>query len=340
MITTTHFGKIDNKDVYVYKLDNNNGLSAEILNYGGIIKNLCYKNTDVVLGRDTLEQYLDNDGYFGALVGRNSNRIANAKFTLNGVEYVLAKNNGNNNLHGGNVGFNAKIWNATAVDEDEPKLILSYTSPDGEEGFPGTLEAKVTYTITKDNEISIHYEATCDKDTIVNMTNHSYFNLNGHKSGTIDNHTIALNTDFFTPNNPECYPTGEILSVDNTAFDLRAGKTLNNAFTSDDKQIALFGGFDHNMILSGTGYRYCGTLEGDKTGIKMELWTDQPAVQLYSGNGINEKTVCKENTVYKKHQGVCLETQIFPNATEYTHFPSPILRAGEKYDTTTAYKFI
>ena len=340
MITTTHFGKIDNKDVYVYKLDNNNGLSAEILNYGGIIKNLCYKNTDVVLGRDTLEQYLDNDGYFGALVGRNSNRIANAKFTLNGVEYVLAKNNGNNNLHGGNVGFNAKIWNATAVDEDEPKLILSYTSPDGEEGFPGTLEAKVTYTITKDNEISIHYEATCDKDTIVNMTNHSYFNLNGHKSGTTDNHTITLNADFFTPNNPECYPTGEILSVDNTAFDLRAGKTLNNAFTSDDKQIALFGGFDHNIILSGAGYRYCGTLKGDKTGIKMELWTDQPAVQLYSGNGINEKTVCKENTVYKKHQGVCLETQIFPNATEYTHFPSPILRAGEKYDTTTAYKFI
>ncbi len=339
MLKKELFGKLNDADVFIFTLDNGCVLSAEITNYGGIIKSLIYKNTDVVLGRDSLEEYLTNDGYYGALIGRNSNRITKSEFELNGKTYKLYNNDGNNNLHGGMVGFNAKVWDAEIIDDAEPSLLLTLHSPDGEEGFPGNAYIKVTYTVTKENSIKIHYEGTCDQDTIMNLTNHSYFNLNGHNSGVIDGHTICLDCNFYTPNNDECMPTGEIARVDGTAFDLRKPVKFADVFDSNDEQVKMFGGFDHNFCLNGRGFRKVATLAGDKTGIEMDTYTDQPGVQIYSGNMIIEDRVCKDSTVYKIHNAVCLETQVFPNAMANPHFISPVLKKGEKYDTITEYKF-
>lgn len=339
MIEKNLFGVIKNKEVYCYKLSNGKNLTAEILNYGGIIKNLFYKGTDVVLGRDTLEEYLDNDGYYGALIGRNSNRIRNSEFTINGEKYILAKNDGENNLHGGIEGFDKKIWQAEENDSDEPSLILTLESPDGEEGFPGNAKIKVTYTITKENSLKIHYEAQCDKDTVMNLTNHSFFNLNGHNSGTIDNHILKISSSFYTPNTDQCMPCGEILNSKGTPFDLTGGKVLKDCFNSGCSQIDMFGGFDHNFVLDGRGFRKFAVLKGDKTGIEMECYTDLPGVQIYTGNCIDDARICKGGEIYAVHQAVCLETQLFPNSLEFSHFPSSILKAGEKYDTVTEYKF-
>ncbi len=338
-ISKTIFGTLGENEVYSYVLYNGKDLRAEILNYGGIVRRLIYKGTDVVLGRDNLSEYQNNTGYYGALIGRNSNRIANAKFELNGKDYTLAVNDKGNNLHGGIVGYNARVWNAECVDGDEPKLILTLHSPDGEEGFPGNVDVKVTYTLTSDNQLVIHYEGTTDEDTVLNMTNHSYFNLNGHSNGTIDNHTLMLDSSFFTPNCDQCMPTGEIWASKGTAFDFTTPKTLKEGFESGDKQVDMFGGFDHNFVLNGRGYRHTGTLIGDKTGIKMDMYTDLPAVQLYTGNSIELGRCCKDCAIYTTHSALCLETQVFPNSLKHAHYPGPILRKGEKYDTTTSYKF-
>ncbi len=339
MIKKQLFGTINNQDVFIYTLDNGNGLKAEILSYGGIIKSLAYNGIDVVLGRDTLNDYLNNEGYFGALIGRNANRIEGAAFSLNGKNYTLAKNDGNNNLHGGNKGFDSKIWDCEELDMQEPQLTLHLISPDGEEGFPGTAEIQVTYTLTQENSLKIHYEAACDQDTVLNLTNHTYFNLNGHESGSVENHSMQINASFYTPNTPECFPNGEILSVEGTAFDLRAPKKLKNGFESKHPQIMLFDGYDHNFVLDGCGYRLAAIAIGDKTGICMETYTDQPGVQLYTGNGINAATTCKQGCKYAPHHAFCLETQVFPNALKFAHFPSSICPAGIKYDTCTEYKF-
>ncbi len=339
-ISKQKFGEIGDGVVYSYTLSNKNGLVAEILNYGGIIRKLIYKNVDVMLGRDTMEEYLNNEGYFCALIGRNSNRIEDSMFELNGKTYKLYANDGKNNLHGGKVGFDKRIWDAEMIDNEEPSLALSLVSPDGEEGFPGTVNVKVTYTLTNDNSLKIHYEGESDADTVLNMTNHAYFNLNGHASGVIDNHKLWLDCDFYTPNSDECIPTGEILSVKNTPFDFTTKAAMGSKFASDHEQIKKFGGFDHNFVIKGRGYRKIGEFEGDKTGIIMEMYTDLNGVQIYSGNMIEEGRVCKDGVVYSKHHGICFETQAFPNAMKFSHFPSVILRKGEKYDTVTAYKFI
>ncbi|MDP4134002.1 MAG: aldose epimerase family protein, partial [Bacillota bacterium] len=273
------------------------------------------------------------------LIGRNSNRIEAAEFELNGKKYTLAKNNGRNNLHGGLEGFNKKVWDSKSIDKKEPSLILTLVSHDGDEGFPGKVKVRVTYTLTKNNSIKIHYEGRSDKDTVLNMTNHSYFNLNGHNSGTAENHTIIMDADFYTPNTEECMPYGEILKVDNTPFDFRGGMTLKEGFESGAPQIKLFGGYDHNLVLSGRGFRKVCEAKGDISGIVMDTYTDLPGVQLYTGNFIKEDRVCKLGTTYKKHDAFCLETQVFPNAMKYSQFPSPILKKGDKYDTTTEYVF-
>ena len=328
------------KEIYEYVLDNGKGLSAHILNYGGIIKRLNYHGIDVVLGRDTFEEYLDNDGYFGAVIGRNSNRIENSEFELNGKVYKLYSNDGRNNLHGGKNGFDKKVWDAETIDGEEPSLVLSAVSPDGEEGFPGEVKVTVTYTLTSDNSIKIHYEGETDADTVLNMTNHSYFNMNGHSSGSIDGHTLWIDGEFYTPNTEECMPYGEILSVKRTPFDFKTDETLGEKFKSNHSQITMFGGFDHNIVLNGRGYRKVACLKGEKSGISMEVYTDRSGVQLYTGNMIDENRVCKDKKVYVKHSGVCLETQAFPNNIKYSHFPNGILRKNEKYDTITTYKFI
>ncbi len=338
-IVKEKYGILNGEEVYEFTLDNGNGLSAEIITYGGIITRLVYEGVDVVCGRNSLEEYLDNPTYYGALIGRNSNRIANASFLLNGKAYTLNKNDGNNNLHGGNVGFDSRIWTAEPIDEAEPKLILTLESPDGEEGFPGNLSVKVTYTLTKDNALSIHYEGECDADTVLNMTNHSYFNLNGHNSGMVDSHKLWLDADFYTPNNSECVPTGEVLSVQDTPFDFTKDIIMAEHFGADHSQVKLFKGFDHNLILNGSGYRKAGVLTGDKTGIIMEMYTDCVGVQLYTCNDESNGRVCKDGAVYPYHGALCLETQSFPNNANCYHFPSSILKKGEKYDTTTCYRF-
>ncbi len=229
---------------------------------------------------------------------------------------------------------------ASDFDTAEPALILTLHSPDGEEGFPGNADIKVTYTVTKENSLKIHYEATCDQDTIMNLTNHAYFNLNGHESGAIDNHTLCMDSSFYTPNTDECMPYGEILAVDGTAFDFRTPTPLGAAFASECEQIKMFDGIDHNFCLNGRGFRKVATLCGDKTGIVMETYTDLPAVQIYTGNNLKGDRVCKNGATYNMHGAICLETQVFPNAMTLSHFPSPILKKGEKYDTVTEYKFI
>lgn len=339
-IIQKEFGTADGNIVTSFTLDNGKGLSAEILTLGGIVRRLVFNGVDVVLGRADTEAYIHGDGYFGALIGRNSNRIENSVFELNGKTYTLAVNDHEvNNLHGGLKGFNSKIWNAEARDGEEPALVLSTFSPDGEEGFPGNVSVTVTYTLTKDNAIKIHYEGTTDADTVLNMTNHSYFNLNGHASGNVKNHTLTLDCDFYTPNTEICVPYGEVLSVKGTPFDFTNGRRIGDDLESDYTQLKMFTGYDHNLAINGTGYRKFAELSGDVSGITMEAYTDLPAVQLYTGNYAESDTPCKDGADYSAYQGLCLETQVFPNALKYSHFPSPVLKKGEKYDTVTEYKF-
>lgn len=293
-----------------------------------------------MLGRDTIDDYLDNDGYFGSIIGRNSNRIENSEFEINGKVYKLYSNNGPNNLHGGKNGFDKKIWDAEIVDEEEPALILKLISPDGEEGFPGEVKVKVTYTLTADNSLRIHYEGESDADTILNMTNHSYFNLNGHSSGDICGHTLWIDSDFYTPNTDECMPYGEILSVKGTPFEFKTNETLGERFKSNHSQITMFKGFDHNIVLNGRGYRKVACLKGEKSGISMDVYTDRSGMQIYTGNMIDDQRICKDKAIYCKHGGICLETQVFPNSLKYSHFPNGFLGKNQKYDTLTMYKFI
>lgn len=343
-VTKNSFGTLPSgEEVFAYTLDNGS-ISAEILTYGGIVKNLYVNDkngvkTDVVLGRGTLAEYLENDGYLGALIGRHANRIAGGKFELNGREYNVGVNESENSLHGGNIGFDKKIWQAeTGGTENEPSLILTLVSPDGDEGFPGELKVKVTYTLTAENALKISYEAVSDKDTVVNLTNHSYFNLAGHDSGKMTGQLLQINADFYTPNNDECMPTGEVCSVSGTPFDFRTMKPIGQDIASDFEQIKMFGGYDHNFAIAGRGYRLAATAECPENGIKMEVFTDKPGVQLYTSNGLKEGTY-KNGAHYGVHQAFCFETQYFPNAMANSHFIAPILKNGEKYNFVTEYRF-
>ena len=343
-ITKRLFGTLKSGgEVYCYAIDNGRGLSAEILNFGGIIKNLYVTDnagvkTDVVLGRDTLEDYEVNDGYLGAAIGRHANRIKDGRFVLSGVEYHVGINEGKNSLHGGLSGFDKKLWSVTERDGDEPELEMSIISPDGEEGFPGTLEVKITYTLTKDNGLRIHYYAVCDKDTVCNLTNHSYFNLAGHTSGNIRDQILQLNSGFYTPNDGEGMPTGEVLSVTGTPFDFRVPKPIGQDIAADFEQITMHCGFDHNYAVEGRGYRTFAIAKCLENGITMEVRSDRSAVQLYTANMLGEG-IYKEGAKYGRHQAFCLETQCFPNAMAHSHYPGPILKKGEAYDTVTEYIF-
>jgi len=339
-ITQSAFGTLGDREVYAYTLDNGRGLRAEILNYGGILRRLIYKGVDVVLGYNTFAEYPGNPTYFGALVGRNANRIADAVFTLNGQTYTLCQNDGKNNLHGGEVGFDKKIWDVTVADGVEPSLLLSLVSPDGEEGFPGTVTVQVTYTLTADNSLKIHYTGEADRDTVLNLTNHAYFNLNGHGSGAVSGHTLFMESDFYTPNSDDCIPTGEVHRTSGTPFDFSSPARLEERLFADFPQVRKFRGFDHNFILNGRGYRKVARFTGDKTGIAMDIYTDRVGMQVYSGNMITEGLAGKDGEVYGPYSGVCFETQMFPNAPRFSHFPDTLLKKGEKYDTVTAYQFI
>ncbi|MFC1736423.1 aldose epimerase family protein [Candidatus Hydrogenedentota bacterium] len=342
------FGKTaDGTLADLYTLTNDNGMTAEITNYGGIVVSLTVpdrngKPADVALGFDTLEEYIKDNPYFGCIVGRYANRIARGKFTLNGVEYALAVNNGENHLHGGINGFDKVIWKAKEVRSDAGVgLELSYLSKDGEEGYPGNLSATVLYTLTNKNELKIDYSATTDKDTVINLTNHSYFNLAGAGSGDILGHELMINADKFTPGDKGLIPTGEITSVKGTPLDFTASTTIGARIENDYKQLALSGGYDHNFVLNNSdeplalAARVC----EPTTGRVMEVFTTEPGLQFYTGNFLQGEIKGKDGKIYKKRHGFCLETQHFPDSPNKPEFPSPVLKAGEKYRTTTIYRF-
>lgn len=343
-VISKKFGNCCGVEIAEYIMENSNGMKVSVLDRGGIIRNLFVpdKNnnpTDVVTALFDADAYEINEGYMGSAIGRYSNRIEKGEFEINGVKYNIGINNGNNALHGGFVGYDKKTWGVEISDNsDEPELKLSLVSPDGEEGFPGNLDILMTYKLTNDNSIVINYKATTDKDTIINLTNHTYFNLSGHDSGVIDDQILKLNCSFYTPNTNECLPNGQILTVSNTAFDFTTPKTFKEAFESKDEQIAMFGGIDHNMIIDGEGYRCFAVAESLTSGICMECWTDKPGVQLYTANVLDEPKG-KDGAEYGTHAAFCLETQFYPNSMKYKHFPSPVLKAGEEYNYTTAYKF-
>lgn len=336
----------DGKDVEIFTLKNLKGMTAEIINYGGIVVSLKVpdkngKIDDVVLGYDNLESYTKKGPYFGAIIGRFGNRIEDAVFELNGVEYKLAKNDAHNHLHGGIVGFDKVVWQAEIKEGQNECLELYYTSKDGEEGYPGNLKVKVTYTLTDDNELRIDYNAVSDKDTVINLTNHSYFNLSGHTSGNILDHKLMINADKFTPTDKYSIPTGDIVEVKGTPMDFTSLTVIGKGIDSDYDQIVYAGGYDHNWVLNSNGNisEKAAEVVDEKSGRVMEVYTTKPAVQFYSGNYLDGSQIGKGGVGYQKRAGLCLETQFFPNSIKHKHFPSPILRAGEQYNHTTIYKF-
>lgn len=342
MISKKIFGKTKRGEtVTEYTITNKENESIKILDYGCIIRCLNVKNntdsfTDVVLGYDTIQEYEEKyDTYFGAVIGRYANRLGGAEFTLNNKTYTLAKNNGNNHLHGGWVGFDKVVWKEKSTDDNT--IIFEHLSPDGDEGYPANLNVTVTYTFTDNGELYIKYDATADNDTIINMTNHSYFNLDGQ--GDILSQYLMLNADKFTENSAECLPTGVITDVANTPMDFRKSKKIGEDINKDYEQLKNVGGYDHNFILSeGTGLKHFATAYSEKTGIELNAYTTQIGVQLYTGNFISKRTG-KNGTEYKENYGFCLETQGFPNSMEIPHFPKPILLKADKYHHETLYKF-
>lgn len=332
------FGCVDDKEVKKYTMFNG-VVKAEIITYGAAIRSFGIYGkdgefTDVVLGYDTLEEYVANGGYFGAIIGRVGNRIEKGKFKLNGKEYNVGINDNGNSLHGGVKGFDGKVWEDRVEGET---LYLSYFSPDGEEGYPGNLRITVAYSLTDDNGLKIEYDASCDQDTVVNFTNHAYFNLNGQGNGGILGLSLKIDADKITPVDDELICHGEFTEVGNTPFDFRKPKKIGRDIDADNEIIGNCGGFDVNYVLNGEGFREVAASIGSKTGIKLSVFTDQKGIQFYSGNFLSGVRG-KNNAVYHKREGFCLETQNFPNAVNCKEYPSPVLKKGEKFSSVTVYK--
>lgn len=340
------FGMVDGKQADLYTLENARGMVVKITNYGGIIQTLTApdrngKYEDVVLGYDRLQQYVDNSPYFGAIIGRYGNRIAKGRFTLNGVEYKLATNNGPNSLHGGIKGFDKRVWKAKPFETDSTVgLELTYLSKDGEEGYPGNLNVKVVYTLNNKNELKMEYWATTDKPTPVNLTNHSYFNFTGCKTN-IYGHKLWINADHFLPVDSTLIPTGEIRPVKGTPFDFTKPTEIGARINEDNVQLKYGHGYDHNWVLNNwdrTVKKQISVYE-PTTGRYMEIFTDQPGVQFYSGNFLNGSIIGKHGIAYKHRYALVLETQHFPDSPNHPNFPSTILNPGETYHTVTILKF-
>jgi aldose 1-epimerase len=341
-ISSKTYGKTKEQvSVNIFTLKNINGVEVTITNFGGIVVAIKVPDRqgvfkDVALGYDKLEDYLNNTCYFGAIIGRYSNRIEDARFLLNGIEYKVGKNSGKHQLHGGFVGFDKVVWQARIIEVDKGEALqLDYTSKDGEEGFPGELKVRVIYTLTEDNALEIEYLAVSDRDTVVNLTNHTYFNLSGEGTSDILSHELMIDSERFTPINEECIPSGEIRDVAGTPFDFTMLKFIGEAIDVENEQLKNGCGYDHNYVLkvSGKVPEKFAELYEEKSGRLMEAYTTMPGVQLYSGNHL------EASKVYISRSGVCLETQYFPSSMKHIHFPSPILKAKEKYKHTTIYKF-
>jgi len=340
------FGKTeDGQPTDLYILTNKNGMEAAITNYGGTVVILKVpdrngKLDDVVLGYDKLDGYATGKAYFGAIVGRYANRIAHAKFTLNGTTYTLAKNDGDNHLHGG---FNKRVWTARDISSGTGQALeLAYLSKDGEEGFPGNLSVKVVYTLTDQNELKIDYSATTDKDTVLNLTNHAYFNLAGQGNGDILQQQIMIKADRFTPTDATSIPTGELRSVKGTPFDFTNLTAIGARIEQDDQQLKLGRGYDHNWVLNNekAGSLIMAAQAYDPhSGRLLEVSTTEPGLQFYTGNFL-DGIRGKEGKVYNRRYAFCLETQHFPDSPNHPEFPSAVLKAGQPYRSTTVYKFL
>jgi len=341
-IGSTHDGQV----VDCYTLTSETGMAAKIMTYGGILMSLHVPDRqgrlgDVVLGFDTLEPYLGDHPYFGALIGRYANRIARGRFRLDGADYQLACNNGPHHLHGGRAGFDRRLWHAQpSGSETEPQLVLSYLSPDGEEGYPGNLLVEVTYSLTARNELRLDYQAKTDAPTILNLTHHAYFNLAGR--GTVLEHRLRLAADRFLPVDNTLIPTGEQSAVAGTVMDFRKSTAIGLRLQSDDEQLRhAEGGYDHNWILTKTsdGCELAAEVMEPASGRCMSVYTTQPGIQFYSGNFLDGRLRGKAGRFYEKHAGFCLETQHFPDAPNHPTFPSTRLQPSGAYSHTTIYRF-
>jgi len=341
------FGKTsDGKEIDIYLLKNSNDMQIEITNYGGIVVSLKVpdrrgKMADVVLGYDDLASYEMDERHFGAIIGRYANRIAQGKFRLDGHEYTLARNNGPNHLHGGVRGFEKAVWRAREISAaHDDKLILEYVSADGEEGYPGELLVRVEYSLGDENEFRITYSATTDKDTVLSLTNHSYFNLAAE--GDIRQHHLQLNADRFTPVDENLIPTGELLSVTHTPFDFTQPEAIGARIDQDEPQLNIGHGYDHNWVLNANmdgALSLAAIVYETTSGRTMEIRTTEPGIQFYSGNFLNGGMRGKAGRTYDRRAGFCLETQHFPDSPNHANFPSTVLKAGELFQSMTVFKF-
>ncbi len=338
----SEFGSTKNGEkAMLYSIENKNGMKIVVSDYGAVLIKVFVPDKDgqvqdVVLGYDTIKEYENADTHFGAIVGRVANRIGGASFSLNGKEYQLTANDNGNSLHGGKDFYNKRMWKTEK--EEKQKITFYLHSPEGDQGYPGNLDVYVTYELTDDNELKIVYHAVTDADTIINLTNHSYFNLSGHGSGAALDQKVMIAADAYTRADAQSIPTGEITSVEDTPMDFRDYKAIGKEIDEDYEALNFGRGYDHNWVLNGAGLRKVAGMHSEKTGILMEVYTDLPGIQFYTANFI-ENEHGKDGVIYKKRHGACFETQYFPDAIHKDHFAGPVLRAGESYDTTTIYRF-
>jgi len=345
-ISKSDFGSVDGKPVELYTLKNKKGAIAKIMTYGGIVQSLQVpdkdgKLVDVTLGYDKLDSYVSNSPYFGALIGRYGNRIGAGKFTLNGTTYTLATNNGVNHLHGGLKGFDKRVWKAEPLHRDNgPALRLTYHSPDGEEGYPGNLDVVAVYSLTDNNELKVSFNAKTDKDTVVNLTHHSYFNLSG--GGTILDHYVYINADKTTPVDSGLITTGEMKPVDGTPFDFRKTSTIGERIDNPDKVLQYGPGYDHNWVINQKKpgeITLQARVTSPKTGITMEVLSDEPCLQFYAGNFLDGTITGKGGQVYQRRNGFCMEPQHAPDSPNKPNWPSMVLKPGQRFHNTIIYKF-
>lgn len=346
MVTEKVFGNLPSgEEAHLYHIENKSGAYIEVSQYGAILVKICVPDkegrlTDVVLGYDNLESYFVNGCFFGACIGRSGNRIADSRFMIDGQEVKLTPNEGKNNLHSGPDGFEKKLWK-TSVEEKQNAVTLSRISPDGENGFPGEFEVSVTYELTEENAVRIVYFGVSDKATVANMTNHSYFNLNGEGSGTAMDQYLTIHAQEYTPVREDSIPVGENVSVEGTPMDFRTAKQIGRDIGADFEQLRFTGGFDHNYVTDGynkASIREIASAWSEESGIQMDVLSDCPCVQFYAANFVEDEHG-KNGHVYNKREAFCLETQVEPNAVNVENFHSPILEAGERYYSETVYRF-
>ncbi|HHU71543.1 MAG TPA: galactose mutarotase [Clostridiales bacterium] len=337
----------DGKEAYLYTVTNDKGMEVSFTNYGACIVSIIVPDSkgnkaDVVLGYDNLEGYQEDQAGFGAFIGRYANRISEGKFVINGKTYELEKNDGNNTLHGGSKGYNKCLYETEIFqDEDMISVEFSRLSPHMEQGFPGNLDISVTYSLSEANELMIEYLVVSDQDTIINLTNHSYFNLAGHNSGSALDHKLWIKANQYNPTNNELIPTGELKDVTGTPMDFRKSKSIGQDIDLDYEPLRIARGYDHNYVLdlSGDDVEKVAQLVHEDSGRVMEVFTDMPGMQLYSSNMLESVKNSKDGASYNRGQGICFETQFFPNSCNTPEFPSSMIRAGEEFESVTIYKF-